>query len=141
MKIYHLLYLSDQSTQMTLSGLQQILDVSTRNNKSNAITGMLIYRSPHFLQCLEGDEEIVMALFSKLAKDSRHTNVKLILTFTDEERMFPLWNMGSVTNDNDQRQLMNFAKSLEGKNESSGITPKAEAINIFKSFTIKYSLS
>lgn len=141
MKIYHLLYLSDQSAQMTLSGLQQILDVSIHNNQANALTGMLTYRSPHFLQCLEGDEAIVKTLFSKLAKDPRHTNMKIILTFTDEERMFPLWNMGSVTNDNDQRQLIDFAESLGSRNESCGVAPKAEAIAIFKAFSKRYSLS
>jgi hypothetical protein len=141
MKIYHLLYLSSQSAQMTLNGLQQILDISVQNNKVKAVTGMLIYRSPHFLQCLEGDEAIVTALYSKIEKDSRHTKVKKILNFTDSERMFPLWNMGSVNNENDQRQLIDFVKSLGGNHESLGMTPKADAVTIFKSFTKRFSLS
>ena len=55
---------------------------------------MLVFREGSFLQVLEGKDDTVLALYSRLENDSRHTNVKMLLRSEIEERSFGDWKMG-----------------------------------------------
>ena len=54
---------------------------------------MLLYRSGHFLQVLEGPREPLRALLNKLNQDSRHHDVKVLLDGPIEARAFGTWSM------------------------------------------------
>ena len=95
--IYKLLYCSQESFKYTnkyLQTLDDILKVSRENNSKNNITGVLIYSNGDLLQLLEGDEDKVTNLYSKIAVDSRHTNIKILMKGESEDRNFPDWFMG-----------------------------------------------
>jgi hypothetical protein len=55
---------------------------------------MLLYRDGYFLQVLEGEREVVEAIYADIAKDPRHAYILRIATDSITERAFPDWAMG-----------------------------------------------
>ena len=93
--IYQLLYFSIGTEQnMTEDALQEILEVSRRNNPKIGITGMLIALDNCFLQLLEGEQETVQALYEKISKDERHFKIVSIHKDLVAKRSFENWSMG-----------------------------------------------
>jgi hypothetical protein len=68
-------------------------------NAKQEITGMLLYISGAFLQVLEGQPEMVDAVFSRILRDNRHTQVTLIGRESIPERAFEGWTMMHKTLD------------------------------------------
>jgi hypothetical protein len=79
--------------------LFELLEEARRNNKKLEITGMLLYKGGNFLQMLEGEKEVVKALFQKIKKDSRHKDIVTIMENETEKRTFKSWSMGFVNMD------------------------------------------
>jgi hypothetical protein len=48
-----------------------------RNHEAN-VTGVLVYHDGNFLQALEGDETAIRAIFSRIEKDPRHGDVRVL---------------------------------------------------------------
>ena len=80
-----LIYVSTSARRISKDDLQAILLASIHHNSEKNITGLLLYDQGTFCQVLEGEAEDVHALFSKILKDERHTNV--IKIFDDETMM------------------------------------------------------
>lgn len=76
--------------QPTLAG---ILLTARRCNERDGITGALICRGDIYLQWLEGPEVTVRALLARIAKDDRHSDMAMRMTWQAEDRMFPGWSM------------------------------------------------
>lgn len=70
-----------------------ILVEARRNNLRDGITGALICRQDLFIQLIEGPEAKVDELYSRIAVDSRHRDVRLTLSANISVRMFPGWEM------------------------------------------------
>jgi hypothetical protein len=68
-------------------------------NAKQEITGMLLYIRGSFLQVLEGQPEIVDAVFSKILIDKRTTQVRSIARDSIPERAFEGWTMMHKTLD------------------------------------------
>jgi Sensors of blue-light using FAD len=68
-------------------------------NAKQEITGMLLYISGSFLQVLEGQPEMVDAVFSSILRDKKHTQVTLIARDSIPERAFEGWTMMHKTLD------------------------------------------
>jgi hypothetical protein len=68
-------------------------------NAKQEITGMLLYISGSFLQVLEGQPEMVDAVFGKILKDNRHTQITLVAKESIPERAFEGWTMMHKTLD------------------------------------------
>lgn len=107
MSYFHLIYRSKALINKDNS-LTEILKVSREFNSTNDITGMLIFRDNHFLQLLEGQEDIVRKLLEKIRLDMRHMQVTVIAETTSEKRMMQDWSMALV----DSSSLTNTAKDL-----------------------------
>ena len=75
------------------SVLAGILMQARRNNRRNDITGALICRRDMYVQLVEGPSEAIDTLFDKISHDDRHSNVRVLLSETVPERMFPEWAM------------------------------------------------
>lgn len=71
----------------------QILSQSRRNNKKQAIGGVLHYGNSFFFQCLEGEKEAVEKCYDRVMKDERHRDVKRLSYAEIDQRMFPDWSM------------------------------------------------
>ncbi|GAB4522683.1 MAG: hypothetical protein OHK0046_35590 [Anaerolineae bacterium] len=130
MGVINLIYGSSASTMMSDEELLDILQTSRRNNARLGVTGMLLYKDGNFLQVLEGEEDVVMSLYEKIAQDPRHHQVLTILKRPVEKREFAEWEMG----------FYNISKAdysqVEGYNEFMNVSLHAE--NFFNNPAFAY---
>ncbi|MCL1038406.1 BLUF domain-containing protein [Shewanella submarina] len=89
-----LIYISREAEGMNSDTLTQLLSKTRVSNKANEITGMLLYQDGCFMQVLEGAKAAICELFEKIAKDSRHEKVDLLILEAAERRYFEEWSMG-----------------------------------------------
>ena len=68
-------------------------------NAKQEITGMLLYICGSFLQVLEGQPEMVDAVFSRIQRDQRHAKLRLMARESIPERAFEGWTMMHKTLD------------------------------------------
>lgn len=94
-----LIYGSTAVRDFSDAELLDILTVADEKNKKLGITGMLLYKNKNFLQVLEGEAEVVDALYAKIQKDPRHHSVMTILRRKIKEREFGNWTMSFVNLD------------------------------------------
>ena len=86
--------------------IAQILEVARQNNQKNNLVGALYYGNGCFFQCLEGTKQDIDALYSKLLKDSRHKDLKVLLSEPIQERGFSSWEMKFATIDHEVRSFL-----------------------------------
>ena len=88
-----------------LSNIVDILELGKKSaciNKTNNITGFLIYQSPYFCQYIEGDKIVVDTLLKQIFKDCRHVSMHITENCTYTNRKYPDWDM-QVMIDNKRR--------------------------------------
>ena len=90
---YQLTYISEPFPWINVEDLHNILEIARSFNAENQITGCLIYSKKLFMQILEGDQEIIDALYERIAKDKRHFNIELLHTSNVGDRIFSNWAM------------------------------------------------
>lgn len=89
-----ILYRSDAVALLPFSELMTICIDSARPNRTLGITGFLVEHEGTFLQVLEGEEEAVDALYTRIREDTRHRNVELLLReHSGTGRSFGFWAM------------------------------------------------
>lgn len=93
---YQLIYRSRVSRHVRFADAQQIAKKASQKNASANISGLLLYTPTHFVQLLEGEKSTVRATFDRIARDERHTEVKVIGEGDIEERSFGGWGMRAV---------------------------------------------
>lgn len=97
MALHRMLYCSHNTTPGTLTEIagqiEQILEVSRRNNGRDGVTGGLLYSAGCFAQVLEGPREAVENAFERIQCDERHTDVIVIMSGPVEARAFANWSM------------------------------------------------
>ncbi|OQW94152.1 MAG: family 3 adenylate cyclase [Beggiatoa sp. IS2] len=93
--------------------IQQIREVSVKNNSYNGITGVLLCLKGLFFQILEGDGERVDKLYEKILVDERHRDILCLKTELDvTEKMFPDWGMKTINLDEQEGIILEPIKSL-----------------------------
>ena len=92
--LYSLTYVSSASSLFSSRELTDLLRVSQRNNTSDGVTGMLVYRKGNFMQVLEGPEEAVLRVHHRIAVDPRHSGLITLLEGPVPRRQFGEWSMG-----------------------------------------------
>lgn len=102
-----LTYISDRCAGVSKEQLSLIHQQAEHNNARLHITGLLLMTNKHFMQLLEGDAATVQSQFAKIAKDSRHENVRLVSERAVTLRQFPDWHMGlkRILDDDEQQDL------------------------------------
>lgn len=73
--------------------LNEMLAECRINNLINQINGLLIYGNQTFFQVIEGPKISVDDLWEKLQRDTRHTNVALLLSRKAPRLLFKDWSM------------------------------------------------
>jgi uncharacterized membrane protein (DUF373 family) len=89
-----LTYASSTLNEWTPEELLKLLTNCQVNNAAKNVTGILLYAHDTFFQVVEGEENIINALYEKIEKDPRHKDCTLIEKQTITERAFPYWSMG-----------------------------------------------
>ena len=79
-----------------LLSVAEILGVSERNNRRDRLTGVLLAHDGWFLQALEGSRTDIERLLTRLHKDPRHTDIRMLGFDTIKERSFAEWSMGQI---------------------------------------------
>ena len=90
---FYLVYVSSATTLFSDSELDEILNISHRNNTRLDVSGMLLYKDGNLMQVLEGEEANVRSLYTKIAADRRHKGLITLLDGYAPERQFPDWSM------------------------------------------------
>lgn len=91
-----LLSLSQSKKDISAEQVEDILQVSQRNNPVIGITGVLLHGGGLFMQVLEGPEEAVFRKYVDILDDSRHDASKMIYMSRVKDRMFEKWSMGII---------------------------------------------
>jgi hypothetical protein len=90
--VHSLVYTCFAKRQISEVEINDILEVSRRNNEKKGITGMLFFKKNQFLQLLEGDEQTIHDLMNTIATDPRQTGLA-ILAEGKHQRLFCGWAM------------------------------------------------
>lgn len=123
-----IIYVSKRNANCTSDEIDKILNSCKKNNPPLNITGVLLYSDHKFLQCVEGESNVIKGLYDKIKGDYRHKQCMMISFGPIKERKFPSWHMGSKKIANDSTEYDTditdndskvFASILEG-NEADG---------------------
>ncbi len=90
----YVIYVSRATQPMTQDDLHAILEASRAYNARNDVTGFLVYGNGRFMQMLEGPEEAIQELMNRIALDTRHADVRMVLSGHTRQRLFREWSMG-----------------------------------------------
>lgn len=108
-----LIYISRVTNDVTNSDLQKIGEISQRNNRQLAITGVLLYLKGLFFQILEGDEQNIDNLYKKILADKRHKDIICLQAEINVPfRLFPDWSMQLINLEENNEFLIQPLKSL-----------------------------
>jgi hypothetical protein len=88
------IYASAASRDFEAAELAELLEAARANNAKLGLTGMLLYAEGSFFQVLEGQPEVVEALYAKIERDRRHDQVTLVIKEPIPKRYFDAWTMG-----------------------------------------------
>jgi hypothetical protein len=89
-----LIYASAATGECRDAQLLEILKTSCENNERLGLTGMLLHSEGNFLQVLEGEPEVIDALYKTICRDSRHAHLTEIVREPISKRSFGGWTMG-----------------------------------------------
>ena len=78
MNIVRLTYASRLKKPLGHAALENIMNVSRRNNRKLGVTGALCSSPRGFLQILQGPAEAVNELYNRIVRDPRHSQVPLL---------------------------------------------------------------
>lgn len=96
--LVRLLYAS-RATAHTEAGMTAILQQSRQHNPPAGITGVLCHSEKLYLQVLEGGRAQVNALYARIMRDPRHSDVTLLHYEEINERRYAGWTMGQTNLD------------------------------------------
>ena len=133
--LYEIIYFSNATHLMSQEDLIHLLLQCRKNNPPLKLTGMLLYRAGFFLQVLEGPQESIKLIYSKILKDKRHNKLSLLTFRKIPNRSFSEWCMGFVALDKRCEQLEEFFDLLN-RNMLDNKTAecKQSVYSIFKEF-------
>jgi hypothetical protein len=94
--MYRMIYKSRSAAALDWEIVRSIIDDSEDANAACGVTGVLLASRTHFLQVLEGNFESVNAVFRRIARDDRHTDLSIISFCMIDARLFGGWGMRGV---------------------------------------------
>ncbi|MGC4027874.1 MAG: BLUF domain-containing protein [Steroidobacteraceae bacterium] len=112
--LVRLLYASRAAQPPGAKLVAGVLAECQKHNPAHGITGILCYSDKVFLQVLEGGRDEVCETFNAIARDPRHTQVRLLSFEEIHERRFGGWTMGQVNADKvNPSLLLKYAEKAE----------------------------
>ena len=100
-EVFRLIYRSRDliPAQRHRAELGELFTHARAKNKSLLVTGALLVSEDRFVQTLEGEEDVVRALLTRIEQDPRHDRVELLDASLVSGRAFPRWSMAEVAED------------------------------------------
>lgn len=75
--------------------LEAIVQTAQQENPKFNTTGVLFFHEGMFLQVLEGEAQHLRQLMENIGKDTRHSEVEVLIDEPISQRSFGAWNMDS----------------------------------------------
>lgn len=88
------------------ANVANILSTARRENRKNNLVGALYYGNGCFFQCLEGQKSDIDALYAKLEKDPRHTDLRVLSIEPIQQVGFVSWEMKYAQIDQEVRAFL-----------------------------------
>lgn len=93
MELFRAIYISRVARKVRLADVEAIVDKAAERNGSNGITGLLVYTPSHFLQVLEGAQDVIEATLARIERDPRHYDLRIVEKRRVPSRHFERWAM------------------------------------------------
>ena len=81
-------YTSKVKPTLNILELEALFNETQINNEKSDITGVLVKNEDDFFQILEGNALIIDAIFERIKKDTRHSNIIVFLNNTISQLAF-----------------------------------------------------
>ena len=94
--LVRLLYASHAVGKVDCALIQEIMHQSHLHNPQHGVTGILCHSDKLYMQVLEGGRDAINALYAKILRDPRHTDVVLLHYEEICERRYAGWTMGQA---------------------------------------------
>lgn len=121
MPVFQLIYRSRANAYFSDDDLISLLRQCRTKNIENNVTGLLLYGYGNFVQLLEGDEDVVLDLYTKhIAADTRHRNLSVLQQHTAPERLFKNWSMAFRPLDAERLRILNPVGYLDPEQPATG---------------------
>ena len=91
--MFSLVYKSQACPNFNKDAISEMLLNSQKSNEKRGITGCLLFHRGWFVQLLEGEEDVVKALYKKIRKDDRHKSMTVLSMEESVGRIFGNWHM------------------------------------------------
>jgi len=75
------------------TAVRQIVELAEISNRERDLTGALLFTGTYFAQVIEGRDEAVDGLFTRLEEDTRHNRLTVAQRSPLAERRFQGWGM------------------------------------------------
>jgi len=131
--MHYLIFISLATKLFTEDEINDIVIPGRKNNAANNVTGLLLYSEGVFMQIIEGSKTDVAETYKRIAADTRHKKVVVIVEGEHDTRTFPGLDMAYSLANKD------FVEKMEGymndsKTGPSKLNEEYPAINVLKIF-------
>lgn len=113
------IYASAASRAFDTEELAELLRVARDANARLGLTGMLLHAEGSFFQVLEGQADVVDALYAKIERDQRHDQMTLIIREPIPRRSFDAWTMGFYKVSREELAGMSGVNDFFGKDRTT----------------------
>ncbi|MGB5438322.1 MAG: BLUF domain-containing protein [Gammaproteobacteria bacterium] len=115
--MYRIIYKSRSVAPLNWDIVRGITGASEANNAALGVTGILLASRTHYLQALEGNFEDVNAVFRRIVRDNRHTELSLVSFSVIDARLFGGWGMRGIGAFDFNKQIETELKNKYGAEE------------------------
>lgn len=138
---YRLIYKSTATKPIDSQLLDDISKIATINNKRDNITGLLLATGESFLQILEGNFIELNELLTKIERDSRHKDLKIISYEPINTIYFDDWNLKAVGYNAFTDSIKTLLSTKYGRDKNKNLLiPEDPAIAFSLLFDVQYYL-
>lgn len=137
--LLQIVYSSEASRVMSITDLDKILDTARTQNDANGVSGILLFGDGQFIQVLEGESEAVEETMNRVAGDTRHKNVTILLKRPVEGRTFGGWRMGFMSDGNCITRAQDELTKIRSVDEVVGESNGDYVIDLIHKFTTEHS--
>ena len=86
------IFISTGKAALDLNGLRSTLNNAAMKNRYAGITGLIVFDGVRFLECLEGEADVVDAAFNRIVQNPLHRGCVLLSRKESPLRQFENWS-------------------------------------------------
>ena len=124
--LHQIIYTSAALPSVTLHDFEDITRHASQNNRVLDVTGILLFSDGVVFQVLEGEKDVVQALYDRIKDDQRHSSVVLMISREAAAREFPDWSMGSTKMSPNHVSELGFLLTKDSLSEALPPEPTTE---------------